>query len=76
MGAFKQLDIEMQELNVDCDITNSEDIFDLLVDMQLAGTKLSPLMLDAITEAMKADPSMVWLFASDEFAQAWSWHVG
>jgi len=44
MGAYKTLDIELQELDCTADLYNSEDVFDLVVDTHLANKPLSRLM--------------------------------
>lgn len=79
MGAYKQIDIELQDFDFSyCDLTNRDDVFDLVVDAQLVGRKLSPLMCDAIrfymVEDSRTDGPLSRLWLNDEFVQAMGWH--
>lgn len=73
MGAYKTLDIEMQELDVEADLTNCEDVFDLVVDTHLANKPLSRLMLVAIAYEL-VKPTHRWLMRNAEFVDCWDWH--
>jgi len=73
MGAYKTLDIELQELNCEADLTNSEDVFDLVVDTHLSNKPLSRLMLTAIAYEL-VKPSHRWLMRNVEFVDCWDWH--
>lgn len=73
MGAYKTLDIELQELDVEADLTNSEDVFDLVVDTHLSNKPLSRLMLIAIAYEL-VKPSHRWLMRNAEFVDCWDWH--
>lgn len=73
MGAYKTLDIELQELDVEADLTNSEDVFDLVVDTHLANKPLSRLMLVAIAYEL-VKPTHRWLMRNAEFVDCWDWH--
>jgi len=79
MGVMKEIDIELQEFDFAyCDLSNRDDVFDLVVDAQLAGRKLSPLLLDAIrfyiVQDSWTDGPLVSLCRSDEFVKAMEWH--
>lgn len=74
MGAYKTLDIELQELDVEADLTNSEDVFDLVVDTHLANKPLSRLMLLQIAHSMIYEKSFKWLMHNEEFVTCWDWH--
>lgn len=73
MGAYKTLDIELQELDVEADLTNSEDVFDLVVDTHLSNKPLSRLMLIAIAYEL-VKPTHRWLMRNAEFVDCWDWH--
>jgi hypothetical protein len=73
MGAYKALDIELQELDADVDFTNSEDVFDLVVDTHLCNKPLSRLMLIAIAYEL-VKPTHRWLMLNSEFVDCWDWH--
>jgi len=73
MGAYKTLDIELQELDVEADLRNSEDVFDLVVDTHLSNKPLSHLMLIAIAYELQK-PTHRWLLTNDEFMDCWDWH--
>lgn len=73
MGAYKTLDIELQELDADVDLRNSEDVFDLVIDTHLSNKPLSRLMLTAIAYEL-AKPTHRWLMRNDEFFDCWDWH--
>jgi len=74
MGVMKTLDIELQDLDAEVDLTNSEDIFDLVVDTHLANKPLSRLMLLHIANSMIYDKSFKWLMHNSEFVDCWDWH--
>jgi len=73
MGAYKTLDIELQELDCEADLRNSEDVFDLVVDTHLSNKPLSRLMLVAISYEL-VKPSHKWLMRNAEFVDCWDWH--
>ena len=73
MGAYKTLDIELQELDADVDFGNAEDVFDLVVDTHLSNKALSHLMLTAIAYEL-VKPSHRWLMRNTEFVDCWDWH--
>lgn len=79
MGAMKAIDTELQEFDYNfCDLSNRDDVFDLVVDAQLMGRKLSTLLLDAIefyiVQDSWHDGPLVSLCRSDEFVKAMAWH--
>lgn len=75
MSVMSELDIELQELDVEVDITNSEDVFDLIVDTRLANKPLSRMMLLYIASVVSDNLAMFgWLFANAEFIDCWDWH--
>jgi hypothetical protein len=73
MGAYKTLDIELQELDADVDFSNAEDVFDLVVDTHLSSVALSRLMLVAISYEL-VKPTHRWLLSNTEFVDCWDWH--
>jgi hypothetical protein len=73
MGAYKTLDIELQELDADVDFSNAEDVFDLVVDTHLSSVALSRLMLIAISYEL-VKPTHRWLLSNAEFVDCWDWH--
>lgn len=73
MGAYKTLDIELQDIDCVADLSNSEDVFDLVVDTHLANKALSRLMLTAIAYEL-VNPSHRWLMRNAEFVNCWDWH--
>jgi len=73
MGAYKTLDIELQELDCEADLRNSEDVFDLVVDTHLSNKALSRLMLVAISYEL-VKPTHRWLLLNAEFVDCWDWH--
>lgn len=73
MGAMKTLDIELQDLDIEADLTNSEDIFDLVVDTHLASTPLSALMMLFISHELVKSKNR-WLLLNDEFMSCFDWH--
>lgn len=78
MGAMKAIDIELQEFDFAyCDLSNRDDVFDLIVDAQLTDTKLSKLLLRAVrfylVEDSYRDGPLSSLWLSDEFVKALSW---
>jgi hypothetical protein len=73
MGAYKTLDIELQELDADVDFSNAEDVFDLVVDTHLSSVALSRLMLVAISYEL-VKPTHRWLLSNAEFVDCWDWH--
>ena len=74
MGYMKTLDLEFQELDCEVELSNSEDVFDLIVDTHLASTPVSRLMLTAISYEL-VKPSHRWLLLNDEFMACWDWHA-
>jgi len=78
MGVMKEIDIELQELDFAyCDLSNRDDVFDLIVDAELTETKLSKLLLQAVryylVEDSFRDGPLASLWLSDEFVKALSW---
>jgi len=80
MGAIKEIYTELLEL--DCDtysLSNRDDVFDLVVDAQLQGRKLSPLLMQAIRFYMVQDSytngPLAALWLNDEFRAAMEWHA-
>lgn len=73
MGVMKALDIELQELDAEVDLTNCEDVFDLVVDTHLSNKRLSKLMMLYIAHEL-VKPSHRWLLSNDEFMDCWDWH--
>lgn len=74
MGVMKTLDIELQDLDCEVDLTNSEDIFDLVVDTHLSNKPLSKMMLTYIAYQVSEYSEMRWLFRNAEFVDCWDWH--
>ena len=73
MGAVKAIATELFELNVNVDFKNPDDVFDLVVDMQLCNRKLSPFMVEVIWPYMGIS-SLERLWDSQEFLDAMAWH--
>jgi hypothetical protein len=74
MGIMKTIAIELEELDADVDFDNADDLFDLVIDTQLAGVKLSPTMLQYIVHSINEYPHLQWLRVNDEFRNAFDWH--
>ena len=73
MGYMKQIDIELQDMDIEVDFGNYDDIFDLIVDTQLAGVKLSPIMLQYIQYRMTESVHLMSLMGLPEFVEALEW---
>lgn len=74
MGIYKDLDIELQELDMEIDFTNRDDLFDLVVDSKLAGVKLSRYMLRFVLANIFGDDRLSSLAFNEEFDDALGWH--
>jgi len=74
MGIMKAIAIELEELEAEVDFDNADDLFDLVIDTQLAGVKLSPTMLQYIVHSINEYPHLQWLRVNDEFRGAFDWH--
>ena len=75
MSAMKEIFTELEELNVEVNFNNRDDLYDMAVDMRLAGVKLSLLMCKAILGSVE-DNEFFDLMDSDEFVSAMEWHIG
>lgn len=73
MGAMKQIDIELQDMDVEVDFGNYDDIFDLIVDARLTNTFLSPLLLSYVVSRLDDDERLNGLYESIEFVEAFEW---
>ena len=73
MGAMKQIDIELQDMDVEVDFGNYDDIFDLIVDARLTNTFLSPLLLSYVVSRLDDDERLNCLYESIEFVEALEW---
>lgn len=73
MGAMKQIDIELQDMDVEVDFDNYDDIFDLIVDARLTNTFLSPLLLSYVVSRLDDDERLNGLYESIEFVEALEW---
>ena len=73
MGAMKQIDIELQDMDVEVDFGNYDDIFDLIVDARLTNTFLSPLLLSYVVSRLDDDERLGNLYQSAEFVEALEW---
>ena len=73
MGAMKQIDIELQDMDVEVDFGNYDDIFDLIVDARLTNTFLSPLLLSYVVSRLDDDERLNGLYESIEFVEALEW---
>ena len=74
MGAYKTLDIELQELDAEVDFNKRDDVFDLVIDSKLSNVKLSPLMLKVIVSHINEYPHLQPLMWLPEFVEAMDWH--
>jgi len=74
MGIMKTIAIELEELDAEVDFNNFDDLFDLVIDTQLAGVKLSPTMLQYIVHSINEYPHLQGLRVNDEFRGAFDWH--
>ena len=74
MGIMKTIAIELEELDAEVDFNNFDDLFDLVIDTQLAGVKLSPTMLQYIQHSMTESVHLMSLMGLPEFADAIEWH--
>lgn len=81
MGAYKEIDIELQELDMAyCDLGNRDDVFDLIVDAQLMNHQLSSLLMSAVRFYLEQDSytngPLANLSMCDEFVQAMEFQRG
>jgi hypothetical protein len=74
MGIMKTIAIELEELDAEVDFDNADDLFDLVIDTQLAGVKLSPTMLQYIVYSINEYFHLQWLRVNDEFRNSFDWH--
>jgi hypothetical protein len=74
MGIMKTIAIELEELDAEVDFDNADDLFDLVIDTQLAGVKLSPTMLQYIVHSINEYPHLQGLRVNDEFRNSFDWH--
>lgn len=74
MGAMKTLDLELQELDAEVDITNADDVFDLVVDTRLSNKPLSHMMQMYVASVAAERIEVRCLFGLAEFVDAWDWH--
>ncbi len=74
MGVMKSLDIELQELDAEVDLTNADDVFDLVVDTRLSNKPLSRMMQVYIASVAAERIDVRCLFGLDEFIDCWDWH--
>jgi len=81
MGAMKAIDTELQGLDFAyCDLSNRDDVFDLVVDSQLMNHQLSSLLMSAIRFYLEQDSytngPLANLSLNDEFVQAMEFQRG
>ena len=76
MGIMKTIAIELEELDAEVDFDCADDLFDLVIDTQIANHKLSKLILQYILSNINDYPHLQWLRVNDEFRGAFEWHYG
>jgi hypothetical protein len=74
MGVYKEIDIELQELDMDVDLNNRDDLFDLVVETKLSNVKLSRNILKVILTNVFSNDRLRSLAHNEEFDDALGWH--
>ena len=74
MGVYKEIDIELQELDMDVDLNNRDDLFDLVVETKLSNVKLSRNILKVILTNVFSNDRLRSLAFNEEFDDALGWH--